>query len=40
MKDAIKTMASMAAIWAFSLVVCGLLARISYGVFMVGWNLL
>lgn len=40
MMDVIKTMASMAAIWALSLIICGVLARVSFFVFMVGWNLL
>lgn len=40
MKDALKTFASMFAIWSLSLVLCGLLVRISFEIFMLGWNLL
>lgn len=38
--NALKTFASMFAIWALSLVAFGLVTRICFEVFMLGWNLL
>ena len=40
MMDGIKTVVSMVLIWVFALVALGLVSRVAYGVFMVGWNLL
>ena len=40
MMDGIKTVFAMVLIWAFALVVLGLVSRVAYSVFMVGWNLL
>ncbi|CAB4122647.1 hypothetical protein UFOVP33_32 [uncultured Caudovirales phage] len=38
--DGIKFVASWVAIWACSLIVCGLVLKLTYNVFMLGWNLL
>ena len=40
MKNAIKTVASMALIWALAVAVLGVFARATWEVFMTGWNLL
>lgn len=38
--DGIKLVASWAAIWVVSLVVCGMALKAMYNVFMWGWNIL
>jgi hypothetical protein len=40
MMNAIKTAASMGALWALSVVFIGVLCRVTWYVFLIGWNLL
>lgn len=40
MMDGIKSVTAVVLIWAFALVVMGVVSRIAYSIFMVGWNLL
>ncbi len=40
MMDGIKSVTAVVLIWAFALVVLGLVSHIAFGIFMVGWNLL
>jgi len=40
MNNAITHALTVAAVWAVSTIALGLIARVTYAVFMIGWNLI